>query len=35
MSLVQTAVNKLNNKYLLAVIALLFLLGVVRTFKRG
>jgi hypothetical protein len=27
-------VNKLNNRYLLAIIVLLFLLGVVRMLKR-
>jgi hypothetical protein len=32
--MVQKVVNFLNNKYLLAIIALLFLLGVARTFKK-
>jgi len=33
MSALNTAVNKLNNRYLIAIIVLLFLVGVVRRFK--
>lgn len=32
--MVDSVVNKLNNKYVLAVIVLLFLLGVARRFVR-
>lgn len=33
MSAINAAVNKLNNRYLIAIIVALFLLGVVRRFK--
>lgn len=33
MSSLNTLVNKLNNRYLIAIIVLLFLVGVVRRFK--